>query len=471
MYAVALFIKIKMLMNKQMNRELSANCWLGFLRNQYYKDPNKIAFINKEEKISYGYFTKLVYKYHQYFESLNLKPGTNVMIVSKRHYRFFAVFGGCILSKLVFVPLEENVPQSKIDYYKEKLGNCYLFEDYFNIPFDENEYDLDAIIRFLVVSPDDIGQIMFTSGSSSEPKGVASTNRFTISLSGPNEGITSATSLLITIPVNHTGGLYLTLTMLKNGGTVQYIDNAFDFNGFFDAFEKYGANSLFASPSILRTYMDLGEEDLKALNLKFCVVAGEYCPLELKNRFKKAMGIPLVSFYGSTECGLIAVNIDEQIDGCIGYPFDDKKIEIVNDEIVIYSKSLFKYYVGHEPLVQPFYTGDIGAIENGKIIIKGRKDFIINSGGLKINPIEIDTVVEKNELVKESLLVGKKDKEFGEIAVLFYVGDISEKDLLHYLRDNLEAYKVPKEIHKIEKFARTNSGKKDYKYYKSLVNN
>ena len=451
-------------------KEEKINSWLGFLKNQYYKNPKKIAFVNGSEKITYGYFAKLVYKYHQYFESLKLTQATNVIVVSKRDYRFFAAFGGCILSKCIFVPLEENIPQSKIDYYKSKLDNYYLFDNYLDIPFDENEYDLDSVINSLELSPKDVGQILFTSGSTGEPKGVVSTNIFLTSLSGPKEGVTSDISLLICTPVNHAGGMYMTLTILKNGGTVQYLDNAFDFNGFFNAFENNGANALFATPSIIKTYLELGEEDLANLHLKLCVVTGERCDVELKNKFKKATGIPLVSFYGSTECNLMAVNIDEQQEGCIGYPFGDKRIEIIDEEIVIYSDYMFKNYVGETSHQQPFHTGDLGRIEGGKIYIEGRKDHTINSGGLKINPEEVIKVAEKNKGVKEALLVGKNDKEFQKIAVLYYVGDISEKELLQFLRDNLEPYKVPKEIYKIEKIAKTYSGKKDIKYYESLVN-
>ena len=436
------------------------NSWVDYLLNQYHQIPHKVAFKEKEKDITYGDLTHHVYQYYLYLKGLKLKEGTKLIVEAKRNYHYFALFGASILAKLVFVPLEEKIPSNKLNYYLSQFDDAYYLKDFVNIDLPGIN-NLDKLIDPIKVSKDDIGQILFTSGSESEPKGVVSTNEFFAQEAWmPYKDI----SVLVMIPVNHFSGINLSLSVLKVGGTVQFLDNAFDFNGFFDAFELYGANSFFATPSILKVYLDMGEEDMAKLNIKTAFVAGEYCSRILKERFLKAFNIHLISFYGSTECGLVAINSTED-DAALGYVFKGKKVSLIDEEIVISGDVIFTNYLNEEKVTQPFHTGDLGYMKDGMYYFKGRKDSIINTGGLKINPVEATTLMCNG--VKDCLCVGKKDDDFQSIAILFYVGDISELEIKQFLMNNLELYKVPKEIYKIDEFKKNTNGKKDMKYYQN----
>lgn len=447
------------------------NSWIDVIINQCKKDGNKIAFLGLNYKVTYNEFLINAYKYSLFLKN-NIKNNEDkVMIVSKRNAVFFEVFAATLIAGLIFVPLEEKVSETRVEYYKNKLGNVYFFNNYEEIILDDINLSVDEIINSIDIDPHAIGQILFTSGSSSEPKGVVLDNLYFTRLATPKENFNDNMGILICHPVNHLGGIYLALSVLNYGGSVSYIDNAFDFDGFFTYFEKYGLNSISVTPSILKVYLSMCGEDLKTLPLRYVYVGGEYCSLKLKQEFYNLMGFNFLTFYGSTECGIIACNLDEKEDYCLGYLFDDKKAKIIDGEIVINGQYLMKRYFGMDDINGEFYTNDLGYIKDDKLYYSGRKDNIINCGGIKISPLEIEQVTLKNDKIFDCLCLGKKDDEFGYIVVLFYVGDINEKDIKKYLEKHLELNKIPREINKIEEFVKNKIGKKDLKYYKDLLNN
>lgn len=446
------------------------NSWLDFVINQCHKDKNKTAFIVDEDHISYESFLKLCYRYYLYLKNQNIKEGDNVFIITKRHYKYFALYGGCVIGKFVFVPLEEKINEARIDFYRNKLTNTHLIENFMDVELPECDLEIEEIINSLDIDKETIAQIMFTSGSQSEPKGVASNNAFLTNIVGKREGYNENTAIVVPVPLNHYAGFHFTLCGLKAGGTVIYIKNAFDFDGFFTAFEKGYANTFFMTPSILKAYLNTGEEEFSKLPIVHGSVSGEYCPKALKDRYFELFHHRLVSYYGSSEGGFIAVDMYGDEEGCVGEIAPDKKISIINDEIAIDEGYMFSYYVGQEKMVPPFMTGDLGYVKDNKIYFKGRNDSIINSGGLKINPLEVMNAALSNLKVKDALCLGKDDPIFQKIPVLFYVGDIDEDELKNYLSNVLEQYKVPNDIRKIDEFKKTMNGKTDAKYYQKLLN-
>ena len=111
-----------------------------------------------------------------------------------------------------------------------------------------------------------------------------------------------------------------------------------------------------------------------------------------------------------------------------------------------------------------FNTGDIGTIDNeGTIIITGREKFEINRAGLKINPEELDILIEKHELVDEACAFSIEDDVFGEVpgVAVKLNGSISVAELKNWCMDKITIEKVPSKWFFVEEIPKTDRGKVD----------
>ena len=175
--------------------------------------------------------------------------------------------------------------------------------------------------------------------------------------------------------------------------------------------------------------------------------------------------------YGCTEAGSIAINLDKDLKttyDSVGLPLKNIDIKIIDDagkelptgssgEIVIKSQALTQGYCNKPELNQQifqdgsFLTGDLGKKDEvGRVYITGRKQIFIDTGGHKIDPLEIENILITHNQVKEAVVVGIKGLYAGEIIKAVIVPqnrDIcEEKDILSYCQDKLADFKIPKII-------------------------
>ena len=114
------------------------------------------------------------------------------------------------------------------------------------------------------------------------------------------------------------------------------------------------------------------------------------------------------------------------------------------------------------------YTNDIGYIDDeGFVYIISRKDDVINSGGLKIAPTDVENIALQVEGIKECLVIAEKDPILTYVPKLLVVAeDLDLEKLRQHLKNNLEPYKVPRSIEVVDEIRKTYNGKPDRKYYR-----
>lgn len=179
--------------------------------------------------------------------------------------------------------------------------------------------------------------------------------------------------------------------------------------------------------------------------------------------------LPIVCSYGMTEtAAMIAAQpseafLAEEPIRATALPHANIKIEA--EQIEVQSASLC---LGIYPTLfteKDYYqTGDIGELDsNNRLTVKGRLDRLINTGGEKVNPIEIENALLETELVSAALVVPKADEEWGEIVTALYVSscDTTEQALKARLSARLSSYKVPKLWVKLETLPLNSRGKID----------
>jgi long-chain acyl-CoA synthetase len=203
--------------------------------------------------------------------------------------------------------------------------------------------------------------------------------------------------------------------------------------------------------------------------LRLCISAGNFLSKDTFDKFLQRFGIPLRQLYGCTEAGAVAINLEAEADlpyDSIGLPMKNVEIKVMDDdgnelpsgfigEFVIKSETLTTGYynlpeVNKEAFQQGhFFTGDLGKKdEQGRLFLTGRKKIFIDTGGHKVDPLEVEDVLMAHPLVEEAVVVGTKGPLDGEMvkAVIVLNGDCKEQDILSFCKDKLADFKTPKLI-------------------------
>lgn len=328
----------------------------------------------------------------------------------------------------------------------------------------------------------------YSSGSTGRPKRVGRTqnnlyhevNNFT-----QTTKITSADKIFCIVPLYHAHGLgNCLLASTCNGATLVILEQfwqkgtpveiPFVFRRLrvLELIEKEQITILPAVPYIFNTLAETPLDTQADLSsLKLCFSAGNFLSKDIFDKFLERFGIPVRQLYGCTEAGSISINLDEQPEktyDSVGRPMQNVEIKIVNDEgdelpvgeigeVILESKTLTSGYHNMPELNQQafkngaYFTGDLGKIdEAGRLYITGRKKILIDTGGRKVDPIEIEDVLVAHSKIEEAVVVGVKGYFAGEIIKAVIVPKESEKceeqEISSYCKERLAEFKVPKII-------------------------
>ncbi|MEP7090577.1 MAG: AMP-binding protein [Nocardioidaceae bacterium] len=327
--------------------------------------------------------------------------------------------------------------------------------------------------------------IILTSGTTGSPKGAPRSEA----------GLEAATALLsrlplksgwrchIAAPLFHTWGwAHLALSMLL--GSTIVLRRTFDPEGCLRTLVEEDCDSLVVIPVMLQRIMALpkGIRDSYDLSkVKVVAASGSALPGDLGVDWMDQFGDHLFNVYGSTEVAYatIASPADlREAPGTAGRPpfattvkiFDDDGRELPQGEagrIFVGNSLLFEGYTGggsKELIDGLMATGDVGRFDDGgRLIVEGRDDEMIVSGGENVFPAEVEDCLSRHGAVHEAAALGVDDEDYGKRLRAFVVlsdgVEASEDDLKEHVKKNLARYKVPREIVFLDELPRNATGK------------
>jgi len=305
---------------------------------------------------------------------------------------------------------------------------------------------------------EDTAVIIGTSGSTGTPKGVelsAAALLASARASLARVGARPAERWLCCLPVTHVAGLQV-LTRSLASGTEPVLAGRAD--------ARTVAGSGCAHVSLVPTQLQrlLAEGGAAPLAGFSSVLLGAAAAPAALLRDARDAGIPVITTYGMSEtCG-----------GCVydGFPLDGVQAEVREDErIWIRGPVLFSGYYGGPAVAADgwFRTGDLGRLEaSGRLTVRGRADDVINTGGYKVVPGEVAAAVASYPGVRDVVVLGQADAEWGERVVAVVVpadsSDPPTLDLLRmHVRGLLPRYAFPSRVVMIDAVPMLPSGKQD----------
>jgi len=421
--------------------------------------PHKTAIVFGEEKCSYAELWERVSRRMKELKHIDRGQVCCLRAVTSIDFliSYFALHkvGG------VAVPLEKSLPDETYKIISEKMCSYKV--------------------------PEGSADILYTTGTTGESKGVIISHR-TILADAENlidgQGFSRDLAFVINGPLNHIGSLSKIYPVIMLGGTVILVDGLKDINKFFEAFNYPAAKmATFLVPASIRMLIQFSSEKIKALAEKMEFIETGAAAISQSDMLELCRLLPhtrLYNTYASTETGIICTynyNDGKCVSGCLGKPMKHSSITISDKgKIICYGDTLMSGYVDDPEMTASIlrdgaiFTSDVGKIdENGMLHLIGREGDVINVGGFKVSPTEVEDAALSFSDVKDCVCIAVDHIITGKALKLLVVMKegkvLNRKELSLFLKSKLETYKVPLQYSEIDKVERTFNGKINRKYY------
>ena len=490
--------------------------------------PDKLAIEDPLGNLNYKELITNIHKYSKFFSVYNMRKGDVVLVILPNSVNYLLSYYSIIHNNSIAVPCEPTVTITNLlqivksckpkflitnNEYFAKLDNkiinlfdkIFLFGDYDEkhniIPNIETKiFDCCNTERHVDSDINDISTIMYTTGTTGKPKGVALRNRNILAaINNICEyiGYSSATKEVVVLPLSHNFGLGHVHCNLTSGGSV-YTDNGMSKIGrLIKKIKSFDATGFPNTPAGYSLLLNRYSTTLKEYfaNLKFSVINSAPLPSDTTTKIKNLLPhLNIYVYYGLTEASrstfISLTKEGPKYFNSVGKPMKNVRIDILNGnklcgdyqkgELVIESPTISGKYWNDEELTKKtfkngrLYTGDIGYKDkDGYIFITGRKKDIINCGGYKINPNEIENIINKFPNIETSGVIGLSNLNSiaGDsiVAAIKLSGEIVVKDLIKYCHQHLESYKIPHHIEIVDNIPLSNTGKIKREALKKLI--
>ncbi|KAG5297561.1 peroxisomal-coenzyme A synthetase [Histoplasma ohiense] len=467
--------------------------------------------------ISYQRLRSDVNSFQAKLAKLGISPGAAVSIALPNSYEFIVSFLAASWQRAIAAPLNPAYKQEEFEFYIDDLSSALtlipkgsfakdgpavlaarkysaaIAECYWNgvdLALDVREYGKLAgkcDLKKETAQPDDIALVLHTSGTTGRPKAVPLTHRNltrTMRNIQMTYDLTEKDRTLLVMPLFHVHGLLAGfLAPLLSGGSV-IVPEKFSASTFWSEFITYSANWYTAVPTIHQILLKtpLPEPMPKIRFIRSCS-----SPLSPKtfHELEKTFHAPVLEAYAMTEAAHQMTSNPlppgKRQPGTVGIG-QGVEVKILDEdgnevpqgsegEICVRGENVTKGYLNNPAANESsftksgfFRTGDRGKKDkDGYIFITGRIKELINKGGEKISPIELDNTIAHHHNVAEAVSFAIPDPHYGEdigvAVVLKKGGNLSEDMLKSWIAPKVAKFKIPKKIWILSEIPKTATGK------------
>mgnify|MGYP000563158284 CR=1 FL=1 len=475
-------------------------------------NANKKTFLRLEgdHTISYATFLEMAARYAGFMTDQGVAPGDRVAVQVEKSPQALAIYAACVQAGVVFLPLNIAYTADEVAYFVENSGarllvcdggnagalapiaqSCGCLLETLNADgtggFTAKAAAYPAHFETAPRSEDDLAAFLYTSGTTGRSKGAMLTQRNLLSnaeILVKEWQFTSRDVLLHALPIFHTHGLFVASNIALLTGSEMIFLPKFDLDKAIGQLPR--ATAMMGVPTFYtRLLADPRFTKDLARHMRLFVSGSAPLLAETHVQFEERTGHRILERYGMTETNMNTSNPynGERRAGTVGFALPDVELKItdpVSGEtlaqgeigiIEVRGPNVFKGYwqmpeKTKEELREDgfFITGDLGQIDaDGYVQIVGRNKDLIISGGYNIYPKEVELVLDEQEGVAESAVIGVPHPDFGESVVGILVAragvDIDTDQIKQNLSKTLARFKQPQHLIVLAELPRNTMGK------------
>lgn len=484
--------------------------------------PEKTAIFFEEERISYLDLHRRANRTACWLQSVGIEKGDRVATILANCPDFIEIYLACAGLGAIFVPLNQRVTSPELDYFlKDSRPRLLVFgtetaatvegldlnssrapillasvepgtSSAAIVDYRSEARAFDGQEPFLTQSlapadPEEPQVIMYTSGTTGQPKGAVLSHRKTF-FNCLNADIFFKMDpddiMLVILPLFHSGGLFIQASPSLYKGAAMIIHPKFDPVKFYRDVERYRVTKFLGVPTVYKALLRVEPEKRGDLSsLKVCAGGGEKISPELIAACREA-GLAFRQVMGQTETSILLWASEEdsfQKPGTVGRPVFHAEVAIVDHsgrgvkpgeigEIVARGSIMMKEYWQDPARTEEtirhgwLYTGDLAKMdEQGYYYLVDRARDMYISGGENVYPAEVEKTLREHPEIEDIAIVGIPDESWGEVGHAYVIrvagSMLTGEEVVAFCRGKLSRYKWPKKVTFVMEFPRTSLGK------------
>lgn len=424
--------------------------------------PDKPAAVCGNQRMTYSQLWDAICTRAEALKAGGLEPHRPYVFRATQDIDFLVTYCAVHCLKAIAVPLEHLASEENFQAVKAEVESCRFNKD--------------------------IADILYTTGTTGKSKGVMLSETCLASCADnfiKDLKFTPDLLFIVSGPLNHIASLFKIHPTLSVGATVCILDGIKDMNAFFDVFdlpfEKFGT---FLVPASIRMIMQFSYERLCALAPKIDFIETGAAPITQSDMERLSKALPdsrLYNTYGGTEIGCVATydfNDGRFMEGCIGRPMRNASVEVTDGgNVIVSGLTIMSGYVNDpestaEVIVDgKIHGADLGYVDaEGMIHLTGRQGDVINVGGFKVNPVEVENAAASFPGVKDCVCIAAEHPVIGPVLKLLVVlengVELDRHAIAVHIKSKLDPHKVPTLYEAVDSINRTYNGKIDRKSYR-----
>ena len=479
------------------------NTLIEILATVVAQNSSRIAVVEGETAVSYSDLEKAIVSLATQISDLGIRPGDRVAILLPNGSEFIISYFAIVLVRGIVVPLNEQYQQSELSHFLKETAASLIIT---SRPFanlcqqvmrsnespcriflmdDRTQASVAVTLGSFTADPNAPVMYQFSSGSTGRPKRIARTHRnlvFELNSLVRTLELTHEDRLLGVTPFSHVNGLMRSMMASLRAGATLYPAPKFERQAIVGMIQEHRISVFIGVPFMFGVMAKTNygrRPDFSSLRL--CISASAPMPPKLNRQFCEKFGMYVRQLYGSTETGTISVDLSSDIESSlesVGKPIAGVDVEVYSEngeptqthgigEIAVKSPAAIKRY-GSDDFDNDafrngyFFTGDLGRRDpDGLLYLVGRKKMFINKGGFKINPREVEELIESHPDVEEAAVIGLSTLYGDERikAVIVTQRACTEEEIIDHCRGKLASFKIPSLIEFTHSLPKSATGK------------
>ena len=461
--------------------------------------PERIALITPAEQVTYAQlWERCLLAATNIRRQYGLQKGDRIILSAAANIDFVYTYFGIHIAGGVCVPIDPDTNETRFELIKNStkpvctMGTLHKVKGHETVPFSDVLTPCDKVDAYQQPELEQIADVLFTTGTTGAPKGVALNHRnLSAAAQNINTFIGNAAEdvELLALPVSHSFGLGRVRCVLAKGGSLVLLGTFASMKKFFGQMEKFHCTGFGMVPAGWGYIKKMSGRKIGQLadQLRYIEIGSSFMPIEDKKLLCELLpNTRICMHYGLTEAsrsafmefhsehdylntaGKASPNVEVRIFDTEGKALpagEEGEVCVKGDHV-----TCSYWNETHERFAQDFYdgffrTGDGGHLdEKGYIHLKSRIKEMINVGGKKVSPMEVEDILNTIPGIEDCACVAMPDPEgvMGELVKAFIVckdDNLTDAAIIEALRPKLEMYKLPAAIERIDAIPKTASGK------------